>query len=98
MDVLDVNLELPAVGGIVKKGFGWELKNSGESLSPEGNYSVLANDFMYAGGDNYDILAQYDPNAYITGIDWRQPVIDWILAQNSTPENPLDQSIEQLGY
>ena len=58
---------------------------------------MLVNDYMYAGGGSYQKLAEYDPHAYDTGIDWRQPVIDWIIAQNSTPEQPLDEAIRALG-
>jgi hypothetical protein len=55
----------------------------------------LTTDFLYAGGDNYRI-AEFDPEAYNTAINWRQPVIDWILAQESSAEKPLDASIERL--
>jgi 2',3'-cyclic-nucleotide 2'-phosphodiesterase (5'-nucleotidase family) len=81
-----------AVGGMHRKGICWIL-NDGGILDKETVYHVLVNDFMYAGGDHYDLLAQADPNAYNTSIDWRQPVIDWIIAQNSTPEQPLDEKI-----
>ena len=85
-----------AVGGMHRKGTCWIL-NNGEILDKETIYHVLVNDFMYAGGDDYDLLAESDPNAYNTSIDWRQPVIDWIIAQNSTPEQPLDEAIRALG-
>ena len=85
-----------AIGGMHRKGTCWIL-NNGEILDKETIYHVLVNDFMYAGGDNYDKLAEYDPDAYNTSIDWRQPVVDWIIAQNSTPEQPLDEAIEALG-
>jgi len=86
-----------AVGGMHRKGLGWILNRTGEPLQDDAIYHVLVNDFMYAGGDHYDLLAQADPNAYNTSIDWRQPVIDWIIAQNSTPERPLDEAIAKLG-
>ena len=85
-----------AIGGMHRKGTCWIL-NNGEILDKETIYHVLVNDFMYAGGDDYDLLAEADPNAYNTSIDWRQPVIDWIIAQNSTPEHPLDEAIDNLG-
>jgi hypothetical protein len=52
---------------------------------------------MYSGGDNYKLFAQADPDGYNSGIDWRQPVIDWIKAQNSSIDNPLDPAILILG-
>jgi len=84
-----------AIGGMHRKGSGWML-NNGEMLDKKTVYHVLVNDFMYAGGDHYDKLAEYDPNAYNTSTDWRQPVVDWIIAQNSTPEQPLDEAIERF--
>jgi hypothetical protein len=42
------------------------------------------------------MLAQFDPDAYDTSIGWRDPVIDWIREQGSTPEKPLDGVIEGL--
>jgi 5'-nucleotidase / UDP-sugar diphosphatase len=86
----------PAIGGMKWKGGHWVLNKAGEPLKSDQQYSVLVNDFMYAGGDGYTLFAQYDPDAYNTGIDWRQPVIDWILAQKSSPANPLDEWIKKL--
>lgn len=84
------------VGG-AKLGVGeWILEESGQPIEPDGRYHLLVNDFMYAGGDGYEMLARFDPDAYNTAIDWRQPVIDWILAQDSSPANPLDPALKQL--
>ena len=85
-----------AVGGMHRSGLSWVLDKTGQKLDDAAIYHVLVNDYMYAGGDDYDLLAEADPNAYNTSIDWRQPVIDWILAQNSTPEKPLDEAIRAL--
>jgi 2',3'-cyclic-nucleotide 2'-phosphodiesterase (5'-nucleotidase family) len=85
-----------AVGGMHRAGLSWALDKNDQPLEEDAIYHVLVNDFMYAGGDDYDLLAEADPNGYNTSIDWRQPVIDWILAQNSTPEQPLDAAIRAL--
>ena len=85
-----------AVGGVYRENFRWYLKASGEELDPETLYTVLVNDFMYAGGDDYALLAMYDPDGYNTAINWRQPVIDWILAQDSSPESPIDAAFTEL--
>ncbi|MGC9521238.1 MAG: bifunctional metallophosphatase/5'-nucleotidase [Anaerolineae bacterium] len=77
----------PAVGGMVREGTRYLI--DGEPIDPDAVYHVLVNDFMYAGGDGY-AFAEYDPDAYMTGIDWRQPVIEWISGLNTTPENPLE--------
>lgn len=87
----------PAIGGMHWQSGNWILNKTGQPIDKANTYSVLVNDFMYAGGDNYNLLAEYDPQAYNTAIDWRQPVIDWIQAQKSTPEQPLDGAIAGLG-
>jgi hypothetical protein len=42
------------------------------------------------------MLAAADPQAYNTGIQWREPVINWVLAQNSGPDQPIDPAIAAL--
>ncbi len=77
----------PVAGGMTTVGT-YELSD-GTPLDPDATYHVLVNDFMYAGGDGFKFQEQ-DPDAYNTSIDWRQPVIDWILSLKTSPENPLD--------
>jgi len=96
LKVLTSHADYPATGGIHHAGNQWVLDATGEPLDMQATYSVLVNDFMYAGGDHYDMLAAFDPDAYNTAIDWRQPVIDWILQQNSSSNNPLDDAIAAL--
>jgi 5'-nucleotidase/UDP-sugar diphosphatase len=86
----------PAIGGLYQQGGKWVLSKTGQPLDANTTYSVLVNDFMYNGGDGYTLLAKYDPNGYNTAINWRQPVIDWIRAQKSTPAEPLDEAIKAL--
>jgi len=62
--------------------------DDGSDLDPEATYHVLVNNYMYTGGDGYLFSAQ-DPDAYDTGIQWREPVIEWILDQQTSPERPL---------
>ncbi len=83
-------------GGVHRANFEWILNETGAPIDADAIYSVLVNDFMYAGGDEYTFLADYDPNGYNTAINWRQPVIDWIEAQDSTSDNPIDDTIDSL--
>ncbi len=79
----------PVIGGMTQKGGSWTLDKTGRPVDPEARYSVLVNSFMYAGGDNYGLLAEFDPAGYDTGIHYRQPLIDWLVAQGSSPDKPL---------
>lgn len=85
-----------ATGGVYRVGVNWHLKATDEKIERDETYSVLVNDFMYAGGDSFSFLARFDPQGYNTAIDWRQPVIDWILAQNSSSDNPIDTAVSNL--
>jgi 5'-nucleotidase/UDP-sugar diphosphatase len=87
-----------AIGGIHLQNGQWVSNSSDKPLNPQDTYHVLVNDFMYAGGDNYKLLAKFDPQAYNTSIDWRQPIIDWMRAQDSSKNHPLDAAIAQLGH
>ncbi len=95
-EVLDYGTGYLAMGGIHTEGGSWVLNGSGEKIDDAATYLVLVNSFMYSGGDGYEMLAEYDPNAYQTGIDWRQPVFDWIIDQATTAANPLDDLIADL--
>ena len=66
---------------------------NGSPLDLNATYHVLVNDFMYAGGDD-NLYGQQDPNAYDTGIQWRQPVIDWTREQKTSESNPIDPLID----
>jgi 5'-nucleotidase/UDP-sugar diphosphatase len=83
----------PVVGGMNTMGR-YELAD-GTPIDPDATYHVLVNDFMYAGGDDF-IFKSQDPDAYNTAIDWRQPVIDWIIALNTSPDKPLDGYLDNV--
>ncbi len=79
----------PVVGGLTKRSDQWVFTDSGEPLDENRKYRVLVNSFMYAGGDGYWILSKGDPDAFDTGINYRQPFHDWLEAQGSSEQNPL---------
>lgn len=81
----------PAIAGMTARG-GYKLSD-GTPIDRNATYHVLINDFMYAGADGFKFDA-YDPDAYFTGIDWRQPVIDWIIEQKSSVDRPLDNVLD----
>ncbi len=96
LTILTSSQEEVALGGMSQVGSRWQLDRTGEEITADGTYTVLVNDFMYAGGSGFGRLAQYDPDGYNTAIDWRQPVIDWIQAQASSAQNPLDTAVQAL--
>jgi 2',3'-cyclic-nucleotide 2'-phosphodiesterase (5'-nucleotidase family) len=83
------------LAGVHRESFRWQLDN-GEPIDPDATYHLLTTDFLYAGGDGYEMLARFDPEAYNTAIDWRQPLVDWVLAQESDENRPLEAAITEL--
>ena len=71
------------------------LTETGEEIKPGAIYVVLVNSFMYAGGSGFR-LQDYDPDGNDTAVPYRQPLIDWIIAQGSSAETPIDAAINEL--
>jgi 2',3'-cyclic-nucleotide 2'-phosphodiesterase (5'-nucleotidase family) len=67
--------------------------DDGSPLDPEATYHVLVNNFIYTGGDDY-LFAVHNPDAYDTGIHWREPVIEWLLTRQTSPERPLETLLD----
>ena len=63
----------------------------GSPLSPDAPYRLLTTDYMYH-NEKYP-FGGLDPEPYETSIHWRQPVIDWIRAQHSSAESPLEAAL-----
>jgi 5'-nucleotidase/UDP-sugar diphosphatase len=83
----------PALGGVTTlRGISFL---DGTPVDRSATYHVLVNNYIYAGGDGY-LFNAYDPDAYETGIDWRQPVIEWIISRNSSQDNPLENFIDAI--
>lgn len=62
---------------------------TGGKLRADARYRVATTDFLYGGGDRC-LFRQADPNAAMTGIGWREPVIEWTRALGSAAARPLE--------
>jgi hypothetical protein len=80
------------MGGIRRDAAGQMLLSDGTPLDAEGTYRLLTTDYMY-GNTKYPFSALTE-TPYETGVSWRQPVIDWISAQQSTPGRPIEGKID----
>lgn len=82
----------PIMGGIQ-----WQeerlLLEDGSPLDPEREYTVLLPDVIYFGANYYEVQLM-DPEGVKTGIPWRQPVVEYVRALESSDERPLDQILE----
>ena len=60
-----------------------------ERLDKEEQYRLLVNSFMYAGGDNFQVIREADPQGFDTGIHYRQPFVDYLARLATSRANPL---------
>jgi 5'-nucleotidase/UDP-sugar diphosphatase len=79
------------VGGMTTVG-GYFLAN-GTPIGSDAVYKVLVTDFIYSA---YGCFAAFDPEPEMTGVHWRQPVIDRIKSFITTPGNPIDQYLDPV--
>ena len=78
----------PLMAGIAEEQDGYRMAD-GRSFDLEATYRVLVPEALYAGGDYYEFY-KFDPEPTYTGIDWRQPPIDWIRSVASTEREPIN--------
>lgn len=70
---------------------GWRLAD-GQAPHPDSLYVVLTTDYLYS-RDDYD-FSRCDETPYDTGVHFRQPVIDWIKALRTTPDQALNAHLD----
>lgn len=88
LQILDAG-QRPFTTGLVFAGGEWRLAETGRPLNGDASYRVLINSFMYEGGAGYDAIARFDAEGFDTEIHYRQPLIDWLLEQESSENRPL---------
>ncbi|MFQ5923929.1 MAG: 5'-nucleotidase C-terminal domain-containing protein, partial [Anaerolineales bacterium] len=76
----------PLAAGVEELG-GYRLAG-GPPIDPESTYGVLVPEALYWGGDYYE-FSKFDAEPTYTGIDWRQPPIDWIRSVGSSRSEPI---------
>ena len=77
------------MAGITEAKDGYGLADGG-AIDLRTTYRILVPETLYAGGDYFEFLL-FDPEPTYTGIDWRQPPIDWIRSVNSTRREPINE-------
>lgn len=68
----------PVVGGLVREDGHWMFPSNGQTLDDGASYRVLINSFMYRGGDNFSAIPAADPEGFDTGVNYREPFVDWL--------------------
>ena len=84
----------PLMAGIAEEGDVYRLAD-GRIVDLEATYRVLIPEALYAGGNYYEFY-KFDPEPAYTGIDWRQPPIEWIRSLDTSTRDPLDNHLDDL--
>jgi 5'-nucleotidase len=79
----------PFFSGLIRTENDWLLTGTGRLIDLTQTYRVLINSFMYEGGDEYEAIAEFDPDGFDTSIHYRQPLVGWLLEQDSSASRPL---------
>ena len=72
---------------------GYWLSN-GTPIHNDSVYHVLTNDFLY--GQSFVNFAKYDKDPYDTGINYRQPLINWLQSMGSDSKHPINIYLDTL--
>ena len=94
LQVLAPRAEPPLLTGLIRTESDWLLAKTGTAHRRRGQtYRVLINSFMYEGGAGYDAIAKFDSAGFDTEIHYRQPLVDWLLEQDSSASRPLSTAL-----
>lgn len=79
----------PLMAGIVAGESGYRFSD-GRVVDPDWMYRILVPEALYEGGDYFEFF-KFDPDPTFTGIDWRQPTLDWIRSVGSNRGQPINE-------
>ena len=79
----------PLMAGIIEDENGFRF-SGGEAVALDSTYRILIPEALYSGGNYYEFF-KFDPNPTYTGVDWRQPTLDWIRSIGSTKREPINE-------
>lgn len=78
------------VSGVIRNRGGWRFSN-GKQIDRKKTYTVVTTDYSYTGGGF--AWERADPKAETT-VDWREPVLDWLVAHPTTAAKGLETIID----
>lgn len=79
----------PVIAGAYKSGSNWYLSD-GTLILASGTYKVSCNDFMYTGGDNYNMFEPYATGGHFMGDKLRDAMADQIRFKSIPQPNEGD--------
>ncbi|MBS1149157.1 MAG: 5-nucleotidase [Myxococcaceae bacterium] len=79
--------------GAEKKAGGW-VDAAGQKLDPAQKYKVATLDYLYFGGDGFEIESK-DVGPNFTGMGWQTTVIEWTKKLGTTELAPLEDALKK---
>lgn len=73
---------------VCKESYIWGGLSPNAKFEPNKVYTLITTDFLYALSETQ--FKRYDDNPYFSGMLYREPVIAFLEALNSSPEKPLE--------
>ena len=70
---------------------GGDYLADGTPMSDTASYAVMVNSYMWQASRD---LKAWDATPYDTGVNYRQPVIDWITSLSTSVADPLDNYLD----
>jgi 5'-nucleotidase/UDP-sugar diphosphatase len=77
------------VAGLERKNDEWILSATGLPLADRQQYRLLTNSFLFSGGDFFSANNGASAGSVDTGINYRQPFVDWIKSRQSSAARPI---------
>jgi len=68
--------------------------SDGTPIHKDSVYHVLTNDFLY--GQSFVNFQKYDKDPHDTGINYRQPLIEWLQSMGSNSGHPINAYLDTL--
>jgi 5'-nucleotidase / UDP-sugar diphosphatase len=81
------------VAGALKKDKAW-ANAKGQKLDPARKYKVATLDYLYFGGDGFEIETK-DVGPNFTGMGWQTTVIEWTKKRGTTQQAPLEDALNK---
>jgi len=66
--------------------------SDGRQIYSDSTYTVLTIDYLYSRDDNN--FALYDSVPYNTSVNYRQPLIDWMISKNTSSQDPINNYLD----
>jgi 2',3'-cyclic-nucleotide 2'-phosphodiesterase (5'-nucleotidase family) len=83
--------------GIVRNEQGILVTPDGKPIQPNQVYRVVTTDFLFHGGDGFT-FETYDRSPTMTGVNWRDPVVNWTKKAETSPAKPLESVLRTQAH